>query len=387
MRTTNKAYLNGKMIGWARVQNGVKYDQIEKSLALTKDQIVDWENGRTLPTFNQAIDLADALRIPFGYLFLTNPPNVKIPLPDLRTRKSSGRRTPSGNFVELLDQALTKQEWYREYLLEQGRAPLPFVSKFTLRDSITSVAADIRTTLGIDAMLRRNAGTLDKYLSMLSMNAEAAGVVVLRSSVVGSNNNRRLDADEFQGFAIADDIAPFVFVNADDFKAARIFTLIHELAHIWVGKSGVSNTDEEGITTTHEQAVEIFCNRVAVETLVPQAEFLRAWVGGTPDHLITKLTNEFRVSTFVIIRRAHELNLITTPAFRALLDAARKHITKSKGKGGRNDYWQTVITRHSQTFTGAVMSDVRQGRTLWRDAANLLGVQVPTLMNFMDRPG
>lgn len=387
MSTTNKAYINGKIVAWARKLNNIPYDQLEKSLNVNKEQIIAWEAGQTLPTFNQAIELADALHIPFGFLFLSDTPDDNIPLPDLRTRASSRRRKPSGNFLELLYQVVNKQEWYKEYLTENGGKPLPFVSKFSLRDSVATVAADIRQTLHIDADLRRNVGNRDKYLSALAANAEDIGITVLRSSVVGNNNNRKLDADEFQGFAIADDIAPFVFVNTDDFKTAQIFTLAHELAHIWVGKSGVTNTDEEGISVESEQRVETFCNEVAVETLVPAADFLRSWDARTFTPTIDSLANEYRVSTFVILRRAHELNKIETPEFKRLLEVERAHIQKSKSKSGPANYWVTVATRHSQRFMDAVLNDVQRGGTVWRDGARLLSVQVPTLMRYTERPG
>ncbi len=386
MSTTNKAYINGKIVAWARKLNGISYDQLETSLGVNKEQIIAWEASQTLPTFNQAIELADALRIPFGFLFLSETPDDDVPLPDLRTRPGSRRLKPSGNFLELLYQVLNKQEWYKEYLTENGGKPLPFVSKFDLRDGVATVAADIRKTLRIDAELRRNVGNRDRYLSVLVANAEDAGITVLRSSVVGNNNNRKLDPDEFQGFAIADSIAPFVFVNAEDFKTAQIFTLAHELAHIWVGKSGITNTEEEGVSVENEQRVETFCNKVAVETLVPTADFLRSWESPIFTPSIDSLANEYRVSTFVILRRAHELNKIPTPVFKSLLEAARSNI-QAKAKGRSRDYWDSVATRHSQRFMEAVLRDVQRGGTVWRDGARLLSVQVPTLMKYTERPG
>src|ERR1043165_6753913 len=117
MSTTDLAYINGDMIVWARALNNIPYDPIEKSRNVSKKQIIAWEKGDALPTFNQAIELANALHIPFGYLFLSQPPNVTTPLPDLRTRKKSEQRAPSGNFLELLYEVLAKQEWYRDYQL------------------------------------------------------------------------------------------------------------------------------------------------------------------------------------------------------------------------------------------------------------------------------
>lgn len=381
-----KAYINPELIKWARERAGLNYAQIETSLAVSKDQIAAWEQGHELPTFNQAIALSNTFRIPFGYLFLPHSPEVSPPLPDLRTLPNEELREPSVDFLELLYQVLDKQEWYREYALEQGAVKLPFVSKFNMLDATPErVAADIRSTLNITSDLARTAGSWDNYLTLLSARADSSGILVMRSGVVGNNTKRTLDVKEFQGFAISDDIAPLVFINSEDFKTAQIFTFAHELAHIWIGKSGISTPDEAEIATP-EHKVEVFCNTVAAEILVPRTEFLNEWRGDLREPLLESLARRFRVSTLVILRRAYELNRITRGEFYSILKQERFKQKARKPSGG-GDYYRNVAARHGSKLVDAILRDVRQGGTVYRDAARLLSMKVPTLMKFMESSG
>lgn len=378
MNNTNLAYITPELITWAIDRSGTTYAQLEKSLKVSKDQITAWQQGKAHPPFHTAIDLARVLRVPFGYLFLDAPPTIEIPLPDLRTRSNIKTRQPSVDFLELLDLVIAKQEWFREYAEEHETEKLKFVSSFSINDDPKSVASAIRQTIGINDRFRREATSWANYLNLLSDNAEAAGILVMRSGVVGNDTTRALSVKEFQGFAITDEIAPLVFVNSSDFKTAQVFTLAHELAHIWTGKSGISNPDETDVVT-EESKVESFCNAVAAEVLVPAADFQREWQEQMP---IEKLARHFWVSKSVILRRAYELNKITRSVFFNSITHGQNELPSKKPLGG--DYFKNIPTRHSLRFTKALTEDVRRGRTVFRDAARLLSMKLPTLTKFME---
>src|SRR5262249_30123596 len=136
------------------------------------------------------------------------------------------------------------------------------------------VAADMRDTFGIDDELREEAQSSDQFLRAYVRRVEATGILVLRAGVVESNTHRPLRVDEFRGFVISDELAPLVFINARDAKTAQIFTLTHEIAHLWFGQSGISSPAEY---RGPESATERLCNRVAAESLVPRTVLLRRW--------------------------------------------------------------------------------------------------------------
>jgi Zn-dependent peptidase ImmA (M78 family) len=324
--------------------------------------------------------LANALRLPFGYLFLTDPPDLETPLPDLRTRGAQSSAV-SPNFREILYETFDRFDWYREYLEESGALrALPFVGRFTQADDPLLVAADIRKVISITPETRKGVKSWYAYLKALSEKVEAIGVMVMRSSLVGKGTNRKLNADEFQGFVISDRYAPVVFINSADYIAAQTFTLAHELAHIWIGKPGIVDPDEsEVLTPTRE--TESLCNAIATEVLVPASEFLPLWA--TRGHSTATLAEEFWVSEIVCLRRAFELNLITGdefwPRWQQLKSAAQE-----RAKFGRSTHLERIATRHSPMFMDAVINDTRKGGTPFRDAARLLSMTVPTFTEMIE---
>jgi Zn-dependent peptidase ImmA (M78 family) len=210
----------------------------------------------------------------------------------------------------------------------------------------------------------------------------------MRSGVVGNNPHKRLSFREFQGFAISDAMAPVVFVNSDDFVAAQIFTLMHEIAHIWLGQSAISNPDPSVIEAPIAKApdvsksrIEEFCNQVAVEVLVPRLEFTDEWKGKNCETIVENLARYFWVSNIVVLRRAYELQKITKTQFLELLPQLRQK-ARPKQKVDVPGYYRKIAPRMSRRVTTAVLTDLNQGRILYRDAAGLLSLGVPTLTKF-----
>src|SRR5690606_8944895 len=131
--------------------------------------------------------------------------------------------------------------------------------------------------------------------------ADDAGILVMCSGVVQNNNYRKLDVGEFRGFAMTDPLAPLVFINGADTKAAQMFTLAHELAHIWAGQDALSDADAS-VESDHE--AERWCNGVAAELLVPLELVTEADPGGNnPRNRAAHIARRFKVSTLVALRR------------------------------------------------------------------------------------
>lgn len=376
------AYITPDLLTWAIDRSGLDRAEFAKQIHVRGNVIEAWEKGLGFPQFNKAREIAEVLHVPFGYLFLSKRPGDTVPLPDLRRLPQSPELPTSPEFLTVLYQAMSQHDWYKAYLAEEGAEPRAFVSRFKTTDRVDSIASDIRATLGMNNALRREASNWENYLTKLSQRAEIAGVVVMRRAVVGSTR-RKLNRKEFQGFAISDSLAPLVFVNGQDFQAPKIFTLMHELAHIWIGHSGISRIDETLQTPSLE--IERLCNEVATEALVPKDEFESQWVNHADYEQIDRLAHYFLVSSLVITRRARELNKIDVGTFVAFISEAQKRMKPiAKPKGKKGNFYATLDSRNSPHFVDALLADVKRDGTLYRDAAHLLSMKVKTVVKMVE---
>lgn len=376
----NEALITPSVLRWARERTGLSATVLAKKLPVKDERIlIRWEQGEARPTFRQAQQIAKTLHVPFGYLFLSSPPEDKLPIPDLRTLPSIRSQKISPDFHDLINEVLRKQNWYREYILEEGGSPLPFVGDFGLNAPPEAVADNIGAVLGIDEKFRSSASNWEQFLLRFIMQAEQASILVLRSGVVGNNPRRKLSVSEFRGFAISDKYVPLVFLNSRDAKAAQIFTLAHELAHLWIGESGISNPDLGKPRRNLDQQIEIFCNQVAAELLVPRKQLLSAWNKQQPvDKNVHNLVREFRVSSLVVLRRAFDLDQIDWDTFIVNYNEEVQQTldrTRLQSKEGGGDFYATLLTRHSPTLTQAIVAAAFQGRLLYREAASLLALK------------
>src|SRR5438094_9502169 len=167
-----------------------------------------------------------------------------------------------------------RQDWMRDYLIEQGPEPLKFVRSARVTDKPGDVASQMKRTLGLNNGWAASQPTWTEALRELQRRTEEAGFLMMANGIVGNNTRRKLDPAEFRGFVLVDNYAPLVFVNGADWKAAQLFTLAHELAHVWFGSSAAFDLKEfEPAQDETEQA----CNRVAAEFLVPAEDLVTLW--------------------------------------------------------------------------------------------------------------
>lgn len=375
------AFITPRLVRWARQRIRATHEVVASKLRVDRERVVAWEEGHEHPTFRQAHDLADCLNVPFGYLYLSSPPVEKTPLPDLRTLAGIRPRKLSPDFIDTLDDIIRKQEWYREYLEEEGQTRLDFIGKFAVGDDPKRVAEDICHTLGIGDELRDKAPTWEDFLTALVRQCESKGILVFRNGVVRNDNRRPLSVKEFRGFAIADDLAPVVFVNNQDAKTARVFTLIHEVVHLWVGESGISNPNLKTRSSQPSNDTERYCNRVAAEVLIPEDGFKRHWRDDlTTDQNLRQLSRDYKVSTSVVLRRAYELDIIGYSEFLRLVkrDEARWRKIRAKKEDGGH-FHHTLLARNSRTLVSVLLEGTLEGRFSPRDAARLLGINASSV--------
>ncbi|WLH49782.1 ImmA/IrrE family metallo-endopeptidase [Pseudomonas tolaasii] len=362
-----EALINPEILRWARSRARISAGTLAKSIGTAEDNVLAWEDGAKRPSFNQAMNYAHHTHIPFGYLYLAKPPVEDLPLPDLRTVNG---REPSYSLAlrDTIRWAMERQDWYRSWLTSQGYEKNQVVGILSINDGIPAVVVSMREKLGIPEMPKR--GTFDDYFTKLVQSIENIGILVMRNSIVNNNTSRPLSVDEFRGFAMSDALAPVIFVNTADCPEARLFTLIHELTHIWIGKSGVSDAEPQ----THNRE-EIFCNAVAAELLAPEREFRIAWkhFEDWKDNL-PFITRTFHVSEWVIARRALTLGFISQADYSTFI-GSKIAAHKARNKDGAPPYSRLQTGRISKTLAKAVASEALSGRMLFRDASRLMGIK------------
>lgn len=372
-----QALVNPELLSWARVRSNLSEGALARKINVKIDKIVDWELGKLKPTFRQAQNIAKVTNTPFGYLFLPKPPIESLPIPDLRTLGGHQAGTFSTELRDIIEQVLHRQDWYRDYLKSHGEEKLSFVGKFTVNSSVKDVVADIRKTLDIGLPQR---GSWEDYQRDLIEAAEAAGVLVMRSGIVGNNTHRKLQVSEFRGFAISDPLAPIIFINSSDAPKARLFTLVHELAHIWLGESGIS----DGLQSHANE--EVFCNAVAGEFLVPEKDFIGMWQKKNPFiQNLTTIAARFHVSRLVVARRALDIGFINQETYQKYYQAELSAFKKQEGGGG--DFYRTAGAKNSLTLSGAIVTEALSGRMLLRDAGRLLGVAPHSIKTYARKIG
>lgn len=380
-----KALINKHMIEWALQRSGISVEALAERVGVTATSVEAWTTGETLPTFKQAQKFATTLGVPFGYLYLDTPPLEEMPVADFRTVRGQHARFEL-NTKSLLKDIAFKYDWYKEYREQNGNEPLRFMRRFNLGSDAKAVAADMASVL-FEEEQRPRSGNFEDYLRYLINRAEAVGIWVMRTGIVGSNTHRPLSVTDFRGLAIADPVVPLIFINGQDSTAAQIFTFAHELAHIWIGESGISNVDFELRAEPIRGKAEVFSNRVAAEFLTPEDEFRQFWSEKLAlDEQVDSLASRFRVSRIVVARRARDLLLTSDEVYQEFQSkevAYWSRIRAARRSGG--DYYRTVPARNGKLFTRAVLQEAKKGTMLLREAGALLGVKPSKLSEIYSR--
>lgn len=359
------------LIDWALDRAGLSVGHLSGRFP----KIEQWRRGEVRPTLKQLESFARATWAPVGYFFLDSPPVERMPIPDFRTMPDPGVRTPSADLLDTIYLCQQRQAWYHEFARTVGEGPRPYVGSARVTSGIEATAAEIRTTLGFSLEERRSIPTWSEALRRFIEQADTTGVLVMCSGVVRNDNRRKLNPDEFRGFALSDDLAPVLFINGADTRAAQMFTLAHELAHLWLGQSAVS--DAQAVRTPDHE-VERWCDRVAAELLVP--------LDAIRDHVATpsgpaslrseldRLARRFKVSTLVILRRMHDAGALSRERMWEEYEVESRRLRDRKKPSGGN-FYLTLGARASRRFARALVISTLEGQTSFSEALRLLGVK------------
>ena len=376
----DRAFITAKVFKWARESAKMTEEIAASKIAVSVEKLQEWESGESYPTIRQAQKLAKAYRRPFALFFLPDIPSDFQPLQDFRKKGSKEFSTSSIFIIREIQQ---KQAWISDINEENGEDKIPFIGRFTINDNPEIVAKDILNTLGVSPLNYKSNNPILEWIN----SAESKGIFISRTSFIHSR--LKLDSKELQGFAISDFYAPFVFINSDDWNAPQLFTLIHELAHLWIAETGISNDIEPSIKKTKAyNPIELFCNEVAANALMP-IDYIKNLESNVFDNSqeVFKSAKNIGVSSFALLVRALNLNIITLNDYKRLkvqadkdyrdfLQREEKKNIKAKEKKGGPNYFLLQVNRNSRLFTQTVLDAFRGGSIEPTQASSLLNVKV-----------
>jgi Zn-dependent peptidase ImmA (M78 family) len=370
------------MLRWARERASYDVDD----LASRFPQLAAWERGEKQPTFKQLEAFARATHTPFGFLFLAEPPEERLPIPDFRT-VAHGPVRASPDLLETIYAMQRRQDWLREERVEGEAEPLGFVGSARLNDEPMAIGQEMRRAAGLDDGWAGDVPTWQEAVSELRRRIEGLGVMAVINGVVGNNTHRKLNVEEFRGFALTDRYAPLIFVNGADAKSAQMFTLAHELAHVWLGSDGEGISGFEGVFPG-DGRVEKFCDQAAAEFLVPARELREQWrdVKGAPD-AFARVARHFKVSPIVAGRRAMDLHLVNRATFFDFYQAyIKRERQRAKATGG-GDFYNNQNTRVGAAFATSVIGAAMGGRLSFKEAYDLTGLRGGAFQEYARRLG
>ncbi len=373
MRT--EVNIKSNMFTWAIARAG--YDLSDFAIKFPKIQ--DWVDQKKKPTVKQLEAFSKKVHLPFGYLFLPEPPKESLPIPFFRTN-NGGQNNVSINVYDTILLMQQRQDWLREYLIENDFQHLPFVGKFRNSQNYNEIVADIRNTLGLNNEWASSFKTWQEALDHLAQKIEDIGITIVFNGVVENNTSRPISVDECRGFVLVDPVAPFMFINNSDGKAAQLFTIIHELAHIWTGHS--AGFDFRQLLPANDP-IELLCDKVSAEFLVPAQSFIKVWKI-KPN--IANTARYFKVSEIVIARRALDLGYLTKAEFFVFYNEySNREFLKKGNQGDGGNFYATVKKRIGLTFAAHVNQAVKSGKLLYRDAYKLTSLKGDTYQTFFTK--
>jgi Zn-dependent peptidase ImmA (M78 family)/transcriptional regulator with XRE-family HTH domain len=380
--------VNPEILIWARETAGLSLEKATKALGLSAahgltavDRLKALESGDEPPTRALLLKMSKQYRRSLLNFYLSAPPRKGDRGQDFRTVPPDRSITADALLDALIRDLKARQNLVRSVLEdEEDMEPLPFVGSAKMADGVMPVLHSIQKTLGISLSDYRSRKTADDAFASLRDSAESAGIFVLLIGNLGSHHSA-IPVEVFRGFAIADAIAPFVVINDQDAKTAWSFTLLHEIAHLWLGTTGVSGARAE-------IAIEQFCNDVASEFLLPTSELGKLNVDGTTSvddaiPLIAEFAKDRHISRMMVAYKLYRVGIIAQNTWRTLnaklqeiwlQEKATRKESSQKSDSGPNYY---VVRRHrlGSGLLSFVNRTMNEGMLTPVKAAKVLGVK------------
>jgi Zn-dependent peptidase ImmA (M78 family) len=367
--------INANIITWAIARAGYELHEFIAKVPNAEK----WIEGKKKPTLKQLEDFSNKVHLPFGYLFLKEPLKENLPIPFFRTNNPQATSV-SINVYDTILIMHQRQDWLKNYLKDNDFKPQPYVGKYSNENDIFKIVADIRTTLGLAENWASQYETWKDALDNLTYRIEDKGIIIVFNGIVENNTSRPIKVDECRGFVLVDEMAPLMFINNADGKAAQMFTIVHELAHVWTGHS--AGFDFRKLQPANDP-IELLCDKIAAEFLVPVNSFNEIWLERQD---IKYAARYFKVSEIVIARRALDTGKITKAQFFDFYeDYSNREFIKKENQSSGGDFYATTKKRLSMTFAGHINNAVKSGQLLYRDAYKLTSLKGDTFQTFFTK--
>jgi len=371
----NEVNVNANILTWAIVRAGYELQTFTDKFP--KVQL--WIEGKKKPTVKQLEEFSKKVHLPFGYLFLPEPPKEHLPIPFFRSSGNQAEKV-SINVYDTILLMHQRQDWLSNYLKDNHFEQLSFVGKFRNITNVQSIVADIRNTLNLPENWASQFRTWQEAQDHLVLYIEDKGIITVFNGVVENNGFRKIPVDDCRGFVLVNEMSPFMFINNADWKSAQLFTIVHELAHIWTGHS--AGFDFRKLQPA-DDPIEILCDKIAAEFLVPANSFNEVW---NHNPSIQNASRYFKVSEIVIARRALDTGKLTKGQFFAFYEEySNREFAKKEQQNSGGDFYATTKKRLSLTFASHINNAVKSGNLLYRDAYKLTSLKGDTFHNFFSK--
>ena len=351
------------------------------------DKIDKWTSEESELTVSELNKLSKELRIPFGYFFLPEPPDEDIKLLKYRTIDNEDQAKPSRELIDTIKYMEKRQSFMRDALIEDGFLPHEFVGSATIENNTEALASKITQELKLKINWNKNN---PNTFNVLREEISNLGILVMQNGVVGNNNHRILYVAEFRAFVLIDQYVPLIFLNARDSTNAKVFSLCHELVHVWLGVDELYNDNFTSNQIVNNSQLEKFCNEVAAEMLLPLSSIQSTLEPQLDIYTnIKHISKVFNVSELVVCIRLKEKKIIDNKVFNEvyanLLIEMRENLLgkqlQEKKSGG--DYYATNGSRLDARFATRVSRKAREGRILYTEAYELIGAKGKTYDNLI----
>jgi Zn-dependent peptidase ImmA (M78 family) len=362
------------------IDNAASFDGVDSRLIARFHR---WKNNKERPTYAQIETLSNKIHIPPGYFLLKTPPRENPPIFEFRTVNSAAAPKPSRDLIDTYYQMAAIQNWMRDYLLDQGNEQLSFVGSCKNEKKPEKIADLIRNAIGITRDWYTQSRDIKTSFVMLRKLFESTGILILQNGVVGQNNHRKLSIGEFRAFTLIDECAPLIFINSNDTPGGKLFSLLHEAVHIWLGLHSFYNENSGLYFNTNP--LETLCNAAAAELLAPNAFFINKWNNTHDPDINSKIIHvarHFKCGAAAIARRALDSNYIDKPQYEKIVSGIIAG-TGNNNKNGGGDYYNTAISRYGSRLLLALDNSVKEGKTPYTEAFRLTGTSRATFDNLV----